>query len=76
MWLMTKMVFLLHEVLVVSSPKREVLVVVSSMWKVHMIVAEVLMSSSVAVECAWTNIMFQKNNVEPCPETRTPQYVD
>jgi hypothetical protein len=60
MWLTTKMVFLLHEVLVVSSPKREVLVVVSSMWKAHMIVAEVLMSSSVAVECAWTNIMFQK----------------
>jgi hypothetical protein len=26
---------LLHEVLVVSSPKQEVLVVVSSMWKAH-----------------------------------------
>jgi hypothetical protein len=35
MWLMTKMVLLLHEVLVVSSLKREVLVVVSSMWKAH-----------------------------------------
>jgi hypothetical protein len=35
MWLMTKMVFLLHEVLVVLSLKHEVLVVVSSMWKAH-----------------------------------------
>jgi hypothetical protein len=35
MWLTTKTVFLLHEVLVVSSSKREVLVVVSSMWKAH-----------------------------------------
>jgi hypothetical protein len=35
MWLTTKTVFSLHEVLVVSSPKREVLVVVLSMWKVH-----------------------------------------
>jgi hypothetical protein len=35
MWLTTKMVFLLHEVLVVSSLKREVLVVLSSMWKAH-----------------------------------------
>jgi hypothetical protein len=30
------MVFLLHEVLVVSSLKHEVLVVVSLMWKTHM----------------------------------------
>jgi hypothetical protein len=36
MWLMTKTVFLLHEVLVVSSLKCEVVVVVSSMWKAHM----------------------------------------
>jgi hypothetical protein len=36
MWLMTKTILLLHEVLVVSSLKHEVLVVVSSMWKVHM----------------------------------------
>ncbi len=36
MWFTTKTVFLLHEVLVVSSLKHEVLVVVSSMWKVHM----------------------------------------
>jgi hypothetical protein len=35
MWLTMKTVFLLHEVLVVSSLKREVLVVVSSMWKAH-----------------------------------------
>jgi hypothetical protein len=35
MWLTTKMVLLLHEVLVVSSPKHEMLVVVSLMWKVH-----------------------------------------
>jgi hypothetical protein len=35
MWLMTKTILLLHEVLVVSSLKHEVLVVVSSMWKVH-----------------------------------------
>jgi hypothetical protein len=35
MWLTTKTVFLLREVLVVSSPKHEVLVVVSLMWKVH-----------------------------------------
>jgi hypothetical protein len=46
MWLTTKAVLLLHEVLVVSSPKHEVLVVVSSpkhevlvvvssMWKAH-----------------------------------------
>jgi hypothetical protein len=35
MWLTMKMVLLLHEVLVVSSPKHEVLVVVSSMWKAH-----------------------------------------
>jgi hypothetical protein len=35
MWLMMKTVLLLHEVLVVSSPKHEVLVVVSSMWKAH-----------------------------------------
>jgi hypothetical protein len=35
MWLTTKTVFLLHEVLVVSSLKRKVLVVVSSMWKAH-----------------------------------------
>jgi hypothetical protein len=33
---MTKTVFLLHEVLVVSSLKCEVVVVVSSMWKAHM----------------------------------------
>jgi hypothetical protein len=32
---MTKMVLLLHEVLVVSSLKHDMLVVVSSMWKVH-----------------------------------------
>jgi hypothetical protein len=36
MWLMMKMVLLLHEVLVVSSLKNEVSVVVSSMWKAHM----------------------------------------
>jgi hypothetical protein len=35
MWLMTEMVLLLHEVLVVSSPKHEVLVVVPLMWKAH-----------------------------------------
>jgi hypothetical protein len=35
MWLTTKMVLLLHEVLVVSSPKHDVLVVVPSMWKAH-----------------------------------------
>jgi hypothetical protein len=35
MWLTTKMVLLLHKVLVVSSPKHEVLVVVSSMSKAH-----------------------------------------
>jgi hypothetical protein len=35
MWLTTKTVLLLHEVLVVSSPKHEMLVVVSLMWKVH-----------------------------------------
>jgi hypothetical protein len=35
MWLTTKTVLLLPEVMVVSSPKHEVLVVVSSMWKVH-----------------------------------------
>jgi hypothetical protein len=35
MWLTTKTVLLLHEVLVVLSPKHEVLLVVSSMWKVH-----------------------------------------
>ncbi len=35
MWLTTKTVFLLHEVLVVSSPKREVVVLVLSMWKAH-----------------------------------------
>jgi hypothetical protein len=35
MWLMTKMVLLLHEVLVVSSPKHEVLGVVPSIWKAH-----------------------------------------
>jgi hypothetical protein len=35
MWLTTKMVLLLHEVLVVSSLKHEVLVVMSSMWKAH-----------------------------------------
>jgi hypothetical protein len=34
MWLTTKTVLLLHEVLVVSFPKPEVLVV-SSMWKAH-----------------------------------------
>jgi hypothetical protein len=34
MWLTKKMVLLLHEVLVVSSPKHEVLM--SSMWKAHM----------------------------------------
>jgi hypothetical protein len=33
---MTKMVLLLHEVLVVSSLKHEVLVVAPSMWKAHM----------------------------------------
>jgi hypothetical protein len=33
MWLTMKTVLLLHEVLVVSSPKHEVLVVLSSMWK-------------------------------------------
>jgi hypothetical protein len=32
---MMKTVLLLHEVLVVSSTKHEVLVVVSSMWKTH-----------------------------------------
>jgi hypothetical protein len=36
MWLTTKTVLLLHEVLAVSSPKHEMLVVVSSMWKAHM----------------------------------------
>jgi hypothetical protein len=36
MWLTTKTVLLLHKVLVVSSLKHEVLVVVSSMWKAHM----------------------------------------
>jgi hypothetical protein len=36
MWLMMKMVLLLHEVLVVSSPLHEVLVVVPLMWKAHM----------------------------------------
>jgi hypothetical protein len=35
MWLMMKTVFLLHEVRVGLSPKREVLVVVSSMCKAH-----------------------------------------
>jgi hypothetical protein len=35
MWLTTKTVFLLHEVLVVSSLQREVLVVVSLMSKAH-----------------------------------------
>jgi hypothetical protein len=35
MWLTTKTVLLLHEVLVVSSLKHEVLVVVLSMWKAH-----------------------------------------
>jgi hypothetical protein len=35
MWLTMKMVLLLHEVLVVSSLKHEVLVVVLSMWKSH-----------------------------------------
>jgi hypothetical protein len=35
MWLTKKMVLLLHGVLVVSSLKHEVLVVVSSMWKAH-----------------------------------------
>jgi hypothetical protein len=35
MWLTMKTVLLLLEVLVVSSLKREVLVVVSSMWKAH-----------------------------------------
>jgi hypothetical protein len=35
MWMTMKTVFLLHEVLVVSSLKREVLVVVSSMWKAY-----------------------------------------
>jgi hypothetical protein len=35
MWLTAKTVLLLHEVLVVSSPKHEVLVVVLSMWKAH-----------------------------------------
>jgi hypothetical protein len=37
MWLMMKMVLLLHEALVLSSLKHEVLVVVLvlSMWKVH-----------------------------------------
>jgi hypothetical protein len=34
--LMMKMILLLHEVLVVSSSKHEVLVVVSLMWKAHM----------------------------------------
>jgi hypothetical protein len=32
---MMKTVLLVHEVLVVSSPKHEVLEVVSSMWQVH-----------------------------------------
>jgi hypothetical protein len=32
---MMNIVLLLHEVLVISSPKHKVLVVVSSMWKVH-----------------------------------------
>jgi hypothetical protein len=31
----TKTVLLLHEVLVVSSPKHKVLMLVSSMWKAH-----------------------------------------
>jgi hypothetical protein len=35
MWLTMKMVLLLHEVLVVSSLKHEVLAVVSLMWKTH-----------------------------------------
>jgi hypothetical protein len=35
MWLTTKTVLLLHEVLVVLSLKHEVLMVVSLMWKVH-----------------------------------------
>jgi hypothetical protein len=35
MWLTMKKVSLLHDVLVVSSLKREVLVVVSPMWKAH-----------------------------------------
>jgi hypothetical protein len=35
MWLTMKTVLLLHEVLVVSSSKHEVLVVVSSMGKAH-----------------------------------------
>jgi hypothetical protein len=35
MWLTMKMVLLLHKVLVVSSLKHEVLVVVSSIWKAH-----------------------------------------
>jgi hypothetical protein len=33
MWLTTKIILLLHEVLVLSSLKHEVLVVVPSMWK-------------------------------------------
>jgi hypothetical protein len=33
---MMKMVLLLHEVLVVLSPKHKMLVVVSSLWKAHM----------------------------------------
>jgi hypothetical protein len=35
MWLTMKTVLLLHEVLVVSSPKHDVLVVVLLMWKAH-----------------------------------------
>jgi hypothetical protein len=35
MWLTTKTVLLLHKVLVVSSMKHKMLVVVSSMWKAH-----------------------------------------
>jgi hypothetical protein len=35
MWLTTKMVLLLHDVLVVSFSKHEVLLVVPSMWKAH-----------------------------------------
>jgi hypothetical protein len=35
MWLMMKTILLLHEVLVVSSPKHDVLVVLSLMWKAH-----------------------------------------
>jgi non-homologous end joining protein Ku len=35
MWLMMKTILLLHEVLVVLSPKHDVLVVLSLMWKAH-----------------------------------------